>query len=208
MDEFNMAASKTVAPKQQDHYATITNAILAALEQGVKPWAKPWETKGGATMLDSGLPFNAASGRNYRGLNIPMLWAVAAERGHTSHAWVSHRQAEALGGNVRKGEKATYVYFFKFLEKQERQKDGSDKQTRIPLIRCSAVFNICQTEGCRLPQRAQPRPTESNGALGVVGPVVDRLWLVGGLHLLETRHSIRLVRTRSRDADRGSIQEP
>src|SRR5690348_14614459 len=61
--------------KHVDHYQSITNSILAALEQGVKPWARPWTTKGGAEMLDAGLPYNAASGRNYRGLNVPLLWA-------------------------------------------------------------------------------------------------------------------------------------
>src|SRR5690349_2838152 len=155
-----------------EHYKTITDSILSALAAGVKPWAKPWQTKGGAVLLDSGLPFNVASGRNYRGLNIPMLWAATQDKGYSRHAWVSYKQAAELGGNVRKGERATYVYFFKFLEKSEEQPDGTNKLSRIPLIRAYPVFNLDQLDGnLNLPQRAQPKPTESAGALGVVGPV-------------------------------------
>src|SRR5689334_12235350 len=173
--------ANAIVSKHVNHYQTITNSILAALEQGVKPWARPWTTKGGAEILDAGLPFNAASGRNYRGLNVPMLWAAASANGYTRHAWVSYKQAQELGGNVRKGERSTLVSFFKFLEREERADDGSTEQVRIPLIRAYPVFSVDQCEGIRLPQRAQPRPTESNGALGRVGPVVGRLGLAGGV---------------------------
>jgi len=56
--------ANAIVSKQFNHYQTITNSILTALEQGVKPWARPWTTKSGAEILDAGLPFNAASGRN------------------------------------------------------------------------------------------------------------------------------------------------
>lgn len=173
--------ANAIVSKHVNHYQIITNSILAALEQGVKPWARPWTTKAGAEILDAGLPFNAASGRNYRGLNVPMLWAAASVNGYTRHAWVSYKQAQELGGNVRKGERSTLVFFFKFLEREDRSDDGSTEQVRIPLIRAYPVFHVDQCEGIRLPQRAQPKPTESNGALGRVGPVVDRLGLAGGL---------------------------
>jgi antirestriction protein ArdC len=164
-----------------NHYQSITDSILAALEHGVKPWARPWTTRGGAEILDAGLPFNVSSRRNYRGLNVPMLWAAASANGYTRHAWLSYKQAQELGGNVRKGERATLVFFFKFLEREERADDGSTEQVRIPLIRAYPVFNVDQCEGTRLPQRAQSKPTESNGALGRVGPVVGRLGLAGGV---------------------------
>ena len=106
-------SKSTVAQKHTDHYQVITDAILKALEAGTKPWARPWQTKEGAQLLDAGLPHNVASGHNYRGCNVPLLWAVAAERGYTSHQWLTFNQAKALGGNVRKGERATLVYFYK-----------------------------------------------------------------------------------------------
>jgi len=132
-------------------------------------------------MLDAGLPHNAASGRNYRGLNVPLLWAATLAGGYSQHVWVSFRQAQALGGNVRKGERATFVYFFKFIERDERNASGESEKVRIPLIRTYPVFNADQCENVRIPQHAQRKPTESPGALGVVGPVIDRLGLAGGL---------------------------
>ena len=165
-----------------DHYKHITDGILASLAVGVKPWARPWATKGGTHTLDSGLPFNVSSGRNYRGLNVPMLWGATASRGYGRHAWLSFRQAHEGGGNVRKGEKATLVFFFKFLEKQSITESGEHKAFRIPLIRAYPVFNVDQCEGVTLPQRAAPEPTQSSGALGPVSPVLDRLCLDGGLH--------------------------
>ena len=50
-----------------------------------------------------GLPFNAALGRDYRGLNIPLLWAATASQGYSRHAWISFKQARGIGGSVRKG---------------------------------------------------------------------------------------------------------
>src|SRR5689334_11397350 len=110
-----------------------------------------------------------------------MLWAAANANGYTRHAWLSYKQAQELGGNVRKGERSTLVFFFKFLEREERAQDGTTEQLRIPLIRACPVFSVDQCEGIRLPKRAQSGPTESNGALGRVGPVVGRLGLPGGV---------------------------
>ena len=53
-----------------------------------------------------------------------MLWAAANANGYSRHAWVSYKQAQELGGNVRRGEKCTLVFLFKFLERVERAADG------------------------------------------------------------------------------------
>ena len=158
-----------------NHYQIVTDSIVAALAAGTKPWSKPWQTKRGV-MTDNALPFNVVSGKNYRGLNVPMLWGSSLEKGYDTHAWVSLKQANMLGGRVRKGEHSTWVYFLKQMEKDE---DGDT--VRFSMLRAYPVFNVAQCDGLKLPERAQPKPTESKGALGVVGPVVDRLKLEGGL---------------------------
>src|SRR4051812_48637338 len=88
--------AKATVSKHVNHYQSMTDSILKALEQGVKPWSRPWTTRGGAEMLDAGLPFNATSCRNYRGLNVPVLWAAAGANAYTSHAWLSYKQAQEL----------------------------------------------------------------------------------------------------------------
>ena len=80
--------AKATVAKHVNHYQSITDSILEALNQGVKPWARPWITRAGAELLDAGLPFNAPSGRNYRGLNVPLLWSVAGSQGYSRHAWL------------------------------------------------------------------------------------------------------------------------
>jgi antirestriction protein ArdC len=174
-------ASATVT-KQANHYQTITDAILKALDAGVKPWARPWSTRGGAEIFEAGLPHNAASGRNYRGINVPMLWAEASVKGYTSHQWLTFNQARALGGNVRRGERSTLVYFYKRVDVRDRSEGASEDDVRsLFLMRASPVFNVAQTEGVRVPKRAARASVNSTGELGVCGPTVARLGLAGGL---------------------------
>ena len=45
------------------------------------------------------------NGEAYRGINVVMLWAVAAEQGYVSNRWLTYRQAQDLGGQVTKGQK-------------------------------------------------------------------------------------------------------
>jgi hypothetical protein len=50
------------------------------------------------------MPRNAATGRPYSGINILTLWNAVVARGCSCHAFLTFRQALALGGNVRRGE--------------------------------------------------------------------------------------------------------
>lgn len=179
-----MARTTVAASQRIDHYRQITDSILAALDAGTKPWARPWTTKDGAEILEAGLPFNAHSGRNYRGLNVPLLWAETMARGYSRHAWLSFKQALEFGGNVRKGERATWVYFFKMLDREEQTPEGGTERKRIPIIRAFPVFNADQCDGVRLPTReGRPAaaPDDSSGSLGVCRPVVDALGLAAGV---------------------------
>lgn len=55
-------------------YQEVTNRIIAELEQGHVPWVQPWAS----TPASLGLPKNAATKRNYTGINILILWARSA----------------------------------------------------------------------------------------------------------------------------------
>jgi len=77
-------------------------------------------------------------------------------QGKTSHScakddWLTFNQVKSLGGRVKKGEKATDVFFYKILTRTEKSdEDESDEsaiEKRIPLLRMYKVFNIEQTEG-------------------------------------------------------------
>ena len=59
-----------------DIYTRVTNAIVAELEKGVRPWLKPWNAEHAAGRITRPLRCN---GQPYKGINVLMLW-MAAER--------------------------------------------------------------------------------------------------------------------------------
>jgi antirestriction protein ArdC len=128
-------------------YESVTNRIIEEMKNGTVPWTKPW--KSGKTF--GVMPMNAATGRPYNGINIPLLWRAADVHGYPTHGWLTYKQAHAAGGQVRKGEKATTVVFTKKLHIKDKQTD-EDKQ--IGMLRTFAVFNVAQIDG--LPDKPTP----------------------------------------------------
>jgi antirestriction protein ArdC len=124
----------------------VTNRIIAELEEGRLPWMQPWDKAGVAT----GLPRNAGMGRCYSGINVLILWSAVIDGGYGSQAWLTYRQAEALGGHVRKGEQGTTIcYANRFTPKAEIERalaDG-DAARQIAFLKRFTVFNVDQCEG-------------------------------------------------------------
>ncbi len=139
--------SKSRKPKR-DIYDTATDRIIAALEQGAAPWVRPWTATG------SGMPRNGSTGRNYNGVNVLLLWAESHAKGYDSGEWFTYRQAKALGGNVRKGEKGTGIVFWRFLEKSGTDDAGEETTRKIPMARAYTVFNREQCDGLPEPKEA------------------------------------------------------
>ncbi|RYC29390.1 DUF1738 domain-containing protein [Lichenibacterium minor] len=127
-------------------YAEITAKIIAELEAGRVPWVQPWTGSGGVPTM----PTNAATGRRYSGINVLMLWAAAVERGYSSGRWLTFRQALALGGNVRKGERATMVvYVDRFVPEDERRRaaDAGEETRTTAFLKQFQVFGVEQCDG-------------------------------------------------------------
>jgi antirestriction protein ArdC len=116
-------------------YETITDRIISSLESGVIPWRKEWKT----AHKSNGLPYNLATKRAYRGINVLTLLCSP----YASTGWCTYKQAQALGYQVRKGEKSSPVVFWKFPTKAELAKDSEAK----PWARCYSVFNVEQLDG-------------------------------------------------------------
>jgi antirestriction protein ArdC len=129
-------------------YDEITDRIIAELEAGRLPWVQPWGTSGVAAPL--ALPKNAATSRRYSGINVLILWGAVVERGYGGQSWLTFRQALALGGSVRKGERGTtVVYADRFIpgeEHQRAQETGKDARA-IHFLKRFTVFNVEQCEG-------------------------------------------------------------
>ncbi|PBB58858.1 MULTISPECIES: zincin-like metallopeptidase domain-containing protein [Mesorhizobium] len=140
-------------------YQEITDRIIAELERGTVPWVKPW----GSAKAGLGLPSNAATGRAYSGINILILWGAVFERGYASQNWLTFRQAQALGGNVRKGEHGTtIVHADRFVPKdeKERAKTDGDEPHAVPFLKRFTVFNVAQCDNLpdHLYAAAEPLP--------------------------------------------------
>lgn len=131
-------------------YAEVTRQVIAKLEQGRLPWVQPWD----ASVCGCAMPANAASGRRYSGINVLILWAAVIEGRYGSQRWLTYKQAQAAGGNVRKGERGTTIcYADRFTPKDEaeRARDEDREARQLAFLKRFTVFNIDQCDG--LPER-------------------------------------------------------
>ena len=127
-------------------YEEVTARVVAELEQGRVPWVQPW----GAGKAALGLPRNGLSGQSYSGINILILWGAVIEGGYPSQFWLTYRQALALDGHVRKGERGVSVCYadrFTPTSEIERAEAEGDEPNSIPFLKRFTVFNAAQCEG-------------------------------------------------------------
>jgi antirestriction protein ArdC len=127
-----------------DVYAIVTEKIVNLLEQGIVPWRRPW--------VSTGLPRNLVSKKPYRGVNLFLLSATK----YVSPFWLTVKQANELGGSVRKGEHSQIVVFWKVdqiantgTETGAESDETDEKSRRRFVLRYYRLFNL---EQCELPQ--------------------------------------------------------
>lgn len=130
-------------------YDEVTQKIITALEDGVTPWTRSWKSLGALR--------NAVSGRSYRGINTLLLSISSLAQGFSDPRWLTFKNADQLGGKVRKGQKGTMIVFWKFVTKAqdgeenfdgEDHEDGSGK--KFAFARRYTVFNVEQCDGLKL----------------------------------------------------------
>jgi antirestriction protein ArdC len=141
------AALASAANDRSSLYEEITSKIIAELAAGRLPWVQPWGSAGVSAPL--GIPRNAATGRNYSGINVLILWGAVVQHGYAVQSWLTFRQALGLGGNVRKGERGTtVVYADRFVPDDERRRAYNEGEAprSIPFLKRFTVFNVEQCE--------------------------------------------------------------
>jgi antirestriction protein ArdC len=92
-------------------YEIVTERIINLLECGVIPWRRPWAS--------TRLPRNLVSKTIYRGVNSFLLVATK----YVSPYWLTLKQANQLGGSVRKGEHGELVIFWKVEDADAADRD-------------------------------------------------------------------------------------
>lgn len=154
-------------------YEKITTRLVEMMEAGVRPWNPGYRRRG-----DSVAHYRPtrACGERYRGINVLILWSAAEERGFSSGRWMTYKQAQKLGGQVRKGEKGEQIVFYKTLSvEKEMDVVGADGRLtgqsetvdlKIPMLRLYTVFNVAQIDGlpaCEA-EREDPLPESDRHA--------------------------------------------
>ena len=128
----------------------VASRLIEQIRNGTAPWQKPWRPG------TSFLPFNPTNGTRYKGINVINLLA----RGHSDARWMTYRQAQTKGYQVRRGEKGTQVQYWRFDE--ERKINDSNGRPVIdangephtekvrlerPQVFIAYVFNAEQIDG-------------------------------------------------------------
>ena len=152
-----------------DIYAEISNRIIDQMEQGTIPWQKPWVASGSCVSYATGKPYSLLN---------QMLLGRPGE-------YATFKQIQQAGGYVKKGQKASIVVFWKWLEQEDEEtgdregaqatsgedttvpqprscdaKRGS-RRKEIPFLRYYNVFHIDQCEGLK-PRHVEPLPQTAN----------------------------------------------
>ena len=121
----------------------VTDRIIAMLEKGGNVFRDRW-----TRAASRGMPRNGKTGQPYHGTNVLLLWDAAIEHGYASNVWLTYKQAEALGAQVRKGERGVMgAHFERRLRKGEESRapapahrgdvPGGRRTLRVPATCCA-----------------------------------------------------------------------
>ena len=129
--------------EKADLYTRITNRIIAELEAGTRPWLKPWNAEHAAGRITRPLRHNGIA---YRGINVVTLWMTATARGYACPIWLTYKQAQELGAQVRKGEHGELVVYANRITRTETAATGEETEREIPFLKGYTVFNAEQID--------------------------------------------------------------
>lgn len=165
---------------KRDHFAEVTGKIIAKLEQGIVPWQQPWGFVQPAQ--------NHFTEHRYRGINSLLMLLGD----YKTPYFATIKQINDNGGRVKKGSKATNVYFHDCIYKdltggrlapdvaQARLASGDPNVKKYPFMRLHSVFNMSEVEGCEI-RPVLRRQNEGNQEIAVCQDFVTDLNLGDGL---------------------------
>jgi antirestriction protein ArdC len=134
-------------------HVEVAEKLIEALKAGTAPWQKPWNSKGLPAFQ---LPYNAVTGNRYQGINTLSL----IMSGRNDPRWMTYKQADDNGWQIKKGSKSTAIQYIKLYEQRTKRdengkvvKDDKGDPIKItvklnrPIITSFAVFNAEQVNG-------------------------------------------------------------
>jgi antirestriction protein ArdC len=143
----------TDAP-HRDAMQEFASRIIAELENGVKPWVRPWDPeKAGGPQA----PINPVTGKRYHGINVLILGMDMRAFMTGDPRWMTYQQALEKKWQVRKGEKSTTIFFAKPYQVDDDEVEDGRKTVRV--LKHYAVFHASQVDG--IPAYASPTVVEA-----------------------------------------------
>jgi antirestriction protein ArdC len=179
---------KSVSGKSKSNiYETITAKIIAAIESCPGEPVMPWQRGG----FRPTLPVNATTHQPYRGINILSLWVSALERGYEAGEWATLRQWNTIGAQVRKGERASPIVFYREIETHPGTRSaaqngagdsaGSEGDTEVRrMARGYWVFAAEQVDGYTPTSALPQNPVERIAAAEAYFAATGARVIVGG----------------------------
>jgi len=87
-----------------------------------------------------------------------LLW----DSDYSSPFWLTYKQAQELGGTVRKGERSERIVFYKQLQSREEieqpNEENTDSKRQPFMLTYYNVFNVEQCDGLNVPMIEKPEP--------------------------------------------------
>lgn len=136
--------------RSDQYLEQISQKLLEQIRQNQAVWQMPFQE--GNVNNNVFRPVNK-DGTPYRGLNAVNLAMTSVANGYQDNRWFTFNGAKDVGGSVKKGEKGTQIYFWKFPDKDEEGKKlDPDDPRRHPIFKVYTVFNAEQCNN--IPEKA------------------------------------------------------
>lgn len=143
-------------------YEMVRDRILGALERGVAPWRCPW--------VGGGRPTNLVTRREYSGINL-----ILTQCSGRSRWWLTYRQAAALGGQVRRGEKSTPIVFYSPIVTKSREDGTKARVEGACILRYYSAFSLDQVEGIPDPDLGEPEGRHNPDPIEAIEAMVESM---------------------------------
>lgn len=123
-------------PATPDKFVAIADKLIELMEQGRKPWKKCWKASTGGGFC------NLISGHIYRGVNPILCLIDLFDKEDQRPYFATFLQAQNMGWKIKKGSKATNLYWGGKGIKEVENEAGDIEEKRYNCTKWIAVFHI------------------------------------------------------------------
>lgn len=154
----------------------VLSVMLEAIKNGEVPWRKPFTDD--PRLAGASLPRNPKTKHIYTGTNRLVLRFIADEKGYEDGRWMTYNQATEMGGQVRKGEKGTFILVPRIIPVKDKEgnlvlDDKGNKKTFVKFD-AVAVFNVAQIDGLNLVDESKNTDIQAKTPLEAQEFVISR----------------------------------